>query len=375
MKHKSFCFFTSLFILFSLPIGVSGQLHKSSVITKQGLSLPEKTFESFWKTFEDNYAFFKLRNIDWKKSYADFRTKISSTISDDSLFVIFTNMVTPFQDEHINIYIPDKKEFTVTKPSRFLQEFPNSQSQTDFWNMVDTTLAKLNFSTISQFGPLEDNKPLFYIAESSDFGYIRSLRCYVDSKTENSPKKDAKIAATHFDTILRKFQDKKAIILDIRMNEGGNDEFAYAIANRFVKTKTIGHYKQTRKGGYEDFNDLKPFYLTPPKNKSFTKSLVLLTNDQTASAADVLALISKELTATSIGEPTSGIFSDMYAFELPNKWIVTLSNQKYFSAKMVCYESLGVPVDFPVKNSSSDLSTMLDPVLKKAIELLNRQTK
>ncbi len=376
MKQKTIHFLFPLTLLFLLPISVFGQLNKASAINEKGLSLPEKAFETFWKTFEDNYAFFKLRNIDWKYLYNTFRNKIGSQTTDDSLFIILSSMVTPFEDEHINIYIPDKKEFTVTKPSRFLQEFPDSLTQIHFWNVVDTTLRKFNFSNPSIFGPLEDNNPLFYISESSEYGYIRSLRCYVTSKTENHPKKDARIASSYFDNIIDKFQNKKAIILDIRMNEGGNDEFAFAIANKFVRNKTIGHYKQTRKGGYEDFSDLKSFYLTPNRSNPFVKPLIILTNDQTASAADVLALISKELPATTIiGEPSSGIFSDMYVFELPNKWIVTLSNQRYYSSKMSCYESVGVPVDIVVKNTKNDITNMIDPVLQKAIELLIKQTQ
>lgn len=373
MKQKIIHFLFLITLI--LPISVFGQLNKASAINEKGLSLPEKTFESFWKTFEDNYAFFKLRNIDWKYSYNTFRNMIDAQTTDDSLFTILSSMVMPFEDEHINIYIPNIREFNVAKPSRFLQEFPDSQTQAQFWSVVDTTLRKLYFSNPSIIGPLEDNNPLFYICESPEYGYIRSLRCYVTSKTENNPKKDAKIVSSYFDKIIDRFKNKKAIILDIRMNEGGNDDFAYAIANTFARSKTIGHYKQIRKGGYEEFSDLKSFYLTPSRRKSFTRPLMILTNDQTASAADVLALISKELPETTIiGEPSSGIFSDMYAFELPNKWIVTLSKQRYYSAKMICYESVGVPVDILVKNSKNDIVNMFDPVLNNAVELLIKRS-
>lgn len=86
--------------------------------------MPEKNFEVFWQTFEDNYAFFKLRNIDWKATYKKYRWKVDSTTSDDSLFSILSQMVAPFNDDHINIIIPGKRQFTVEKPSAFLREFP-----------------------------------------------------------------------------------------------------------------------------------------------------------------------------------------------------------------------------------------------------------
>ena len=30
---------------------------------------PEKNFEEFWKTFNNRYPFFEVRNVDWKKQY------------------------------------------------------------------------------------------------------------------------------------------------------------------------------------------------------------------------------------------------------------------------------------------------------------------
>jgi carboxyl-terminal processing protease len=42
------------------------------------LSFPEKNFEVLWQTFVDNYAFFKVRNIDWKKTYQQYRKRVSS---------------------------------------------------------------------------------------------------------------------------------------------------------------------------------------------------------------------------------------------------------------------------------------------------------
>ncbi len=49
------------------------------------LSLPELTFEAFWQTFEDHYAFFKLRKINWGSTYTHFRGKVNSNTSDEEL--------------------------------------------------------------------------------------------------------------------------------------------------------------------------------------------------------------------------------------------------------------------------------------------------
>ena len=85
-------------------------------------------------------------------------------------------------------------------------------------------------------------------------------------------------------------------------------------------------------------------------------------------------MIMKALPQTTIiGENSMGIYSNMYGFELPNKWQVSLSNEKYFSSKMISYESKGTPVDIHVGNTKQDLSTMKDPVVSTAIYYLEKK--
>ena len=68
-----------------------------------------------------------------------------------------------------------------------------------------------------------------------------------------------------------------------------------------------------------------------------------------------------------------GIYSDMCGFELPNKWQVSLSNQRYYNAAMICYEGSGTPVDIIVKNTQQDLLKMTDPVIVKALSMMKKK--
>ncbi len=335
--------------------------------------MPEKVFEVFWQTFEDNYAFFKTRNIDWKSTYKKYRAKVDSATTEDSLFLILSQMVAPFHDDHVNIIIPGKKQFTAEKPSPFLKEFPEKSSRDSLWNAVNATLDRNGFETLQSIGPEYREKKLFYYSKSHEFGYVRLERCFVSDATYDDAKADSALAGKLLDSVLRQIGDSKAIILDIRTNIGGNDEFAYAIASRFATKKILGHAKQTRISGTNKFTALEKWYITPATSRPTIKPLILLTNDQTASAGDVLAMISKAIPQTTIiGANTLGIYSDMYGFELPNKWLVSLSNQKYLSSKMICYEGKGTPVDLQVRNTRQDISAMSDPVLLTALNYLKK---
>jgi len=354
-------------LLFFLTIPVIGQ-NPATYPKDTTLSLQEKTFETLWLTFEDNYAFFKLRNIDWKDTYLKYRPTVTASTTDDELFETFSKMLAPFQDNHINVIIPSKKQFKSTKPSTFMAEFPTDSLRNVFWTMVDHTLSKSGFGKLKYAGPEFNGKKLFGYATSKKCAYLRFNRCFVAQEADN--KLDAEVASQILDSVFTNFTNSPTLIIDVRDNIGGNDEFAYEVAGRFAERKSVGMYKKSRKGGYEDFGETETWYIEPKGNPSFLKPMIVLTNDKTVSAGDVFALIMKELPKVKIiGENSRGIYSDMYGFELPNKWLVSLSNQRYYNANMVCYEGSGTPVDIIVKNTRQDLLKMIDPVILRALSV------
>ena len=336
------------------------------------LSKPELNFEVLWHTFEDNYAFFKLRNIDWHEVYKVYRPQLTPATTDDSLFAIFTKILSPFQDNHINVIVPGARQFKSIKPSQFVQEFPSDSLRQKFWQMVDHSLLQKHFAPLQYAGPQLNSVPLFAYSTSSSIGYLRFNRCFVDGDAESVP--DAKVAGEILDTVFESFKNVTSLIVDVRDNIGGNDEFSYEVAGRFTNQKLIGMHKQTRTrgAGYNDFGKLDTWYLEPKGSGRFTKPVVVLTNDKTVSAGDVFAMIMKELSnVKNVGTNTRGIYSDMYGFTLPNGWLISLSNQRYYNNKMVCYEGAGTPVDIQVVNTKNDLQKTNDPVLEAGIMLLS----
>ena len=54
---------------------------------------PFYNFDVFWKTFNENYAFFELRDVDWRASRSFYRSKITHSTRPDELFEILAKMV------------------------------------------------------------------------------------------------------------------------------------------------------------------------------------------------------------------------------------------------------------------------------------------
>jgi C-terminal processing protease CtpA/Prc len=98
---------------------------------------------------------------------------------------------------------------------------------------------------------------------------------------------------------------------------------------------------------------------------------VLLTNDSVFSGGEAFALAIRELPhVTIMGDRTNGIFSYTLDKTLPNGWDYCLSYQVYYSAEMVCYEGIGVPVDIELFNKKSDIERGVDPLITAALRVL-----
>jgi Peptidase family S41/Tricorn protease C1 domain len=321
---------------------------------------PEKNFEDLWETFHNRYPFFELRNVDWKKQYDTYKPKVTRETSDDELFDIFCQMLAPLDDGHVELKAKanrKKRFFTAEKKTRFSQEF----SKREIKQLFKTTEKTLVANGFGQ--PKETEAWMLHYCRSRAFGYIRIL--------ELEDVKKRKLTAA-LGKIARDFKDLDGFIIDIRDCPGGEDDIAIAIVNRFCDRKRVAFHQKTKIGpGKDDFSPLKTWYLEPPGDLQFTGPIVLLTCDSVFSGGEAFALAIKQLPhVTIIGDHTNGIFSYTLDKKLPNGWEYCLSYQVYYSADMVCYEGIGVPVNIELFNRKADIENGIDPLITRALEVL-----
>lgn len=367
----------SLFILLIIAfISSCSSRKEAATFRKAPTSMQELNFEVFWQTFEDNYAFFELKGVDWKETYKTFRPHVTTETSDDELFKILSDMARPFKDGHIHIEANEDNYFNEGgTPSTFHQEFSNDSLQMAFWGMVGNTLIQEGFNPIDSIGFELDGEKLFHYSKSEDIGYFRFLRS--DPTGEPYTGTDLIQIRKDLNVIFEDFKDLKGLIVDVRLHRGGYPEFSMEVAGRFTDVKTVSRRTQSRisGAGYEDFDSLVTHYVEPEQayaTEKFLKPVALLTNEGVGSAGEAYVLSMKEFpSVTTVGSNTAGILSFMYEFNLPNGWWVSLSNTRTYSADMKLYEGTGIPVDYEVLNTKDDLKTGRDPVVVKALELLS----
>ncbi|QNH61737.1 S41 family peptidase [Hymenobacter sediminicola] len=336
------------------------------------LSLPEQSFEQFWQTFRDNYAFFPLKQVNWEASYRTFRPRITATTPTDTLVQVFRQMVEPLHDGHITISrgeaILYKGEST---RNTFKQTFKTVQPE--FWRVTYAQLQKAGFGPVKGIGPDFKGKQVLYTSQNGSVGYLHLTRSFADISgaigTEAQEKKDQHKLERLFSQALKQLQGCQVLLLDLRDNGGGHS--GYELAGHFTQARYLANYKALRRpGGYDLFTEPQPVYVTPAAGPQFTGPLVLLTSDQTASAAEDLAIALTQLPqVTQVGTATKGMLSDMHSVHLPNGLDVTLSNQRYTTPEGKALEDIGVQPDIVVENTLADLEKQHDAVLVRALEL------
>lgn len=321
---------------------------------------PERNFEVFWQLFNRYYAHFDGRGVDWQQQYKRFRPMVSSQTTDEQLLAIFNDMVAPLKDGHV-VISPTGDLPASAKYSRFYQQFSTKELQRQFHQVTLRNLNKAGFGAFTPFqsAPYE----IGGYCRSKDYGYLQ-VNGFGGMSLSQFTKQ--------LDEMIVDFSDVKGLILDIRINGGGSPAFLYALVGRLTQVKRLVGYMRTRiSKPYHEYSPWGAQYVPPQGEKQLIKPTILLTSGATISAGDHCALYLKEFPYVRLmGENTNGIFSPMLGKNLPNGWEISLSDGQTVDAKRLNYEGKGVPVDILALHHRDDMLRDADPVLAKAIRLL-----
>jgi hypothetical protein len=328
---------------------------------------PVKSYEKLWSTFDKHYANFDLKGIDWDSINQVYAPLITDSTATEVWFDSMCNMVQTLNDGHVYLSGKVNGEKVECGPPYdffFQREFSDEGAFKSFVEVVHNTLLTNEFDSLTVL-PYTRNSSLRY-STSQDYGYLR-ISGMAEGITLGRLNRSMK-------EIMSAISDKKGLIIDLRLNGGGWDVTSYKFAGRFIDKKTVGHYKETRKKGKSSFKAKNTWTLKPKGPVQYTKPIVILTSDFTASAAEIFLLAMQQFPYVKVvGEPSEGIFSDMYGFRLPNGFKASLSNQRYYDVDGINFEGKGIPVDEYVIHSKDDLKTGVDPLITSALGLLNNK--
>jgi len=324
---------------------------------------PSEVLKSLWTDFNNIHANLDFRMSDnlmynsWYDVYHNKHTgyafKIYSGISEESLFNVCASMLKELNDPHVGLYAPGKFSSSYTA------------SREDF-----------NIYTIRNELSEEGNggyKNFVYgtFSLNPHIGYI-----YISSFINDEPETEGKEWGRAIDSIIKKFANTKALVLDVRSNRGGDIYVMEYIAARFA-SETKNYLKARIKTG-SGSNDLSaPVIYTVKSIKKasdgkygYTKPIVLITNKNTVSAAEWFTMaLRTQSHVTHIGTTTCGAFSARNDRSMINGWIYSISPERVTDMNDKIYEGIGISPDKEhiIKNTTGD--EQLEYAVKLAVEL------
>ncbi|WP_111709834.1 S41 family peptidase [Lutibacter citreus] len=361
---------------------------------------PKHNFQVFWNTFNDHYASFDIKNINWDEVYEKYEPKINENTNDLELYTIFKEMIALLNDGHVKMEVPEKIE---NEYKNQIEEQEEKYSKLDEFNL-NKEIAEFYVDSLQNYNAgmvrygLVNNNNIGYVQINSmlmlaDYNLeknldLRNFYGQYWEKAEN--RKDELQRQDEVDginkvlnSIILDLPKAKSYILDLRFNGGGKDAVALDILNHFSDTEKLAYTKKARTE--KGFTNPQNFKIIPSKNH-FSGNVYLLTSHLTASASEILVLAS--LTNSNfkrIGSTTEGIFSSTLDKELPNGWEYELSNEVYLDLNGKNYENIGISANYQLEYStnkdefldqlSTDLKNKKDKAIELAIELEKKQSK
>jgi hypothetical protein len=159
---------------------------------------------------------------------------------------------------------------------------------------------------------------------------------------------------------MRKVENSDALIIDLRDNKGGGSEIGSVLESYFLPENTPLLEFMSRQG--TQTIDSTVNWL---EEKKYSKPVYILTNKNTASAAEAFAFVmQKKKRAKVIGETSSGAANrnDWYIVNDEN-YISVSTAATYLPGTQITWEQVGVKPDIKVKNGDA-LEYTLNNVLK-----------
>lgn len=301
------------------------------------------TFDALWSVFDRHYAFFDERGIDWDQTREVYRSQAQAATDPEALFEIFTDMLAPLNDGHVNLSGAGLS-FNAGNPDlrqRLAAHWRVSGSDVSEGRFVGQWSREVRASivelldegshTTASEGALEWGRI------NGTVGYIRINRfARFDGQ---APNRSAELDRLRQDlsAMAADLNDTQRLIVDVAHNGGGHDAAAMTVVEHFLdQPREVLIYAVPGV-------PRRAVSLTP-SGEAEMREISLITSEITASAAEAFVLMMRALPhVTQVGEPTRGNISSLLPKPLPMDFRVTLAYQPVLDANGTLFEVGRIP--------------------------------
>jgi hypothetical protein len=297
-------------------------------------------FDSVWETFDREYSYFEHKDIDWTALRRDYRPRALAASDQRGFIDVIREMLGNLHDGHVTLRDPGGVQI----PTYQSQAFVNwdrtvfdqyrgragwTQGQTDWGHGV---LEGVPYIAVGSWG-------------------------------------NQAIRSADFDAAFERYRAAPALILDVRMNPGGNDQLAFEIAGRFAPSAIRAGYVRFRNGpAHTDFGPPIQRTVNPRGSWQFAGTVMLLIGRRCASSNESFILAMSQLpNVTVVGDRTAGSTGNPGTFPLAGGWSYTVSRWIEYTQDNQVIEDNGIMPDVVVPVTAADFASGRDPVLDWAL--------
>jgi hypothetical protein len=300
-------------------------------------------FDSLWTTFDREYSYFEHKQIDWNAMRAAYRPRALAAADQRGFIDVIREMLANLHDGHVTLRDPGGAQTPTHQPNAFVNW--NRAVFDQYRGRAGWTQGQIDWG----HGVL-DGVP--YIAIGA-WG-------------------NQAIRTADFDAAFERYRDAPALILDVRMNPGGNDQLAFEIAGRFTRNTINAGYVRFRDGPrHTDFGSPIQRQVNPRGPWQFGGTVLLLIGARCASSNESFIMAMAQLPhVTLVGDRTAGSTGNPGTFPLAGGWSYTVSRWIEYTADNQVIEDNGIAPDVAVPASAADFASGRDPVLDWALNRL-----
>ncbi|MFC1547253.1 S41 family peptidase [Candidatus Neomarinimicrobiota bacterium] len=345
-----------------LLVSILVQSCDQRIIQQEYENNPVHVFEALWWEFDQLYALFEVKQVNWDSLYAVYRPQVSKAMTDPALYDVLSSLLSNLNDNHILLYAEGMEVFQAGSldqlPAYLSAQYATFESDINrLFYVVKNRHLQSGYKTLAGEIPCIYGRIDTDLTGASSIGYI-----YPGYGRD----KDIDFIHNAFEAL----SETDGLIIDLRFSAGSNERLATEVAGRCTDQRRVFMTSRTRNGrAHDDFNEPTELYMRPIK-PYYTNPIVLLTNRHTMDAAEELLLAMDLLPqVTILGDITAGAFSSVLTRDLPNGWRYTLPKSVVFANDGTCFEGIGLAPDVVVRNDRNELisSSKIDAPLSAAI--------
>lgn len=303
-------------------------------------------FDQVWRDFDYNYSHFETKGIDWNAVRVGYEPQFMQDMNEADFLDLLAQMLAELHDLHVWLF--DSAGEVVEVYSR-----PATPNYPNFYP-----------DGVVQMG----SYPLWHGMLDGNIAFI-SIETFESSKWEG-------LRTGEVDDLFATYAGADAMIVDVRFNNGGDENIARVFASHLTDSSYVYGYHRSKISSpdHNEFGDFVEHRIDPAENAPFLNPAACLIGERNMSSAEWFVLMMKEnpRSITLIGDTTRGSSGSPQEYSLPGgiKYYIP-SWEAYRADQTTPIEDVGIAPDpgFELSPEAS-YSADRDFVIERAIDAL-----